>query len=115
MRFYQTLAAGRIPILIDTDIKLPFEDKIDWKNFIILEKIAQLCLYKTIEIHKTGRYLEMQKMCSEVFKNYISGDNCFYYIVQQIRENAMLKLEVIDTKPNLFYWKIKKILLNLKQ
>jgi len=35
VRFYETLLMGRIPILIDTDCKLPFEDLIKWDNHII--------------------------------------------------------------------------------
>ena len=30
-RFYETLCLGRIPLFIDTDCKLPFDDTIDWK------------------------------------------------------------------------------------
>lgn len=35
VRFYQTLAMGRIPVLIDTDSVLPFEDQIPYKEFIV--------------------------------------------------------------------------------
>ncbi len=35
VRFYETLHMGRIPVLIDTDCKLPFEDLINWDNHII--------------------------------------------------------------------------------
>jgi len=34
-RFYETLAAGRIPVLIDTDCLLPMEGKIDWERLVI--------------------------------------------------------------------------------
>ena len=38
VRFYETLAMGRIPILIDTDCVLPFDNEIDWfKHCIIVE------------------------------------------------------------------------------
>ena len=39
VRFYETLAMGRIPVLIDTDCKLPLEQNIDWNKhaFIINE------------------------------------------------------------------------------
>ena len=38
MRFYQTLSAGRIPILVDTDMVFPFVDEIDWDSIIIKGK-----------------------------------------------------------------------------
>ena len=34
-RFYETLALGRIPIFINTDCILPFDDIIDWKKHVI--------------------------------------------------------------------------------
>ena len=34
-RFYETLALGRIPIFINTDCMLPFNDVIDWKKHVI--------------------------------------------------------------------------------
>ena len=36
VRFYETLALGRIPILIDTDCRLPLQDQIDWNTHCIL-------------------------------------------------------------------------------
>ena len=34
-RFYETLALGRIPIFINTDCILPFNDVIDWEKHVI--------------------------------------------------------------------------------
>jgi hypothetical protein len=34
-RFYEALAAGRIPLFINTDCILPFEDQIDWKKHCV--------------------------------------------------------------------------------
>ncbi len=109
MRFYQALAAGRIPILINTDISLPFKEKINWSDCIIIEKDAKSCLAKTIEIHRTEKYLEMQKACSAVFNAFFSEANFFDHIVTQLRENLMLVPEIGESKPNLLLWRIKKI------
>lgn len=35
VRFYETLAMGRIPVFINTDCALPFEKEIDWKNHVV--------------------------------------------------------------------------------
>jgi len=35
VRFYETLAMGRIPIFINTDCILPLADKIDWKKHVV--------------------------------------------------------------------------------
>ncbi|QQX76778.1 MULTISPECIES: exostosin family protein [Aequorivita] len=47
VRFYETLAMGRIPVFIDTDCSLPLDDLIDWKNHVVWieykdrDKVAQ--------------------------------------------------------------------------
>jgi hypothetical protein len=38
MRFYQTMASGRIPVLVNTDMPLPFSDRIPWNELIVFEK-----------------------------------------------------------------------------
>ncbi|MEM6798904.1 MAG: exostosin family protein [Planctomycetota bacterium] len=34
-RFYETLAMGRVPLFINTDNRLPFEDAIDWQKHVV--------------------------------------------------------------------------------
>ena len=41
-RFYETLSAGRIPLLIDTDCSLPFADEIDWARHCCIVPENQL-------------------------------------------------------------------------
>lgn len=35
VRFYETLAMGRVPIFINTDCALPFDKQIDWKKHVV--------------------------------------------------------------------------------
>lgn len=54
VRFYETLAMGRIPIFIDTDCALPLEKEINWKKHLVWveyyerHRVAE----KLIEFHK---------------------------------------------------------------
>ena len=41
VRFYETLALGRIPILIDTDCVLPFDNEINWHKHCIIIKATK--------------------------------------------------------------------------
>jgi hypothetical protein len=41
-RLYEALAAGRIPLFIDTDCSLPFETQIDWKHHVVWVPEADL-------------------------------------------------------------------------
>ncbi|MGH2665092.1 exostosin domain-containing protein [Flavobacterium sp.] len=48
VRFYETLMMGKIPVFVNTDCLLPFEDKINWKKHVVWiewkdrKKIAQI-------------------------------------------------------------------------
>jgi hypothetical protein len=42
IRFYEVLAAGRIPLLINTKCVLPFEDKIEWKKHCLIIEESEL-------------------------------------------------------------------------
>ncbi len=35
VRLYETLAMGRIPLFIDTDCRLPFDDELDWRSIVV--------------------------------------------------------------------------------
>jgi hypothetical protein len=55
VRFYETLAMGRIPIFIDTDCSLPLDDHIDWKKHVVwISKAEQtLIAEKVMHFHKS--------------------------------------------------------------
>ncbi len=54
IRFYETLALGRIPVLINTDCVLPFDEDIDWKKHVVWveykdrHKVAE----KVVDFHR---------------------------------------------------------------
>ena len=50
VRFYETLAMGRIPIFIDTDSPLPDIGNKDWRDFIVW--VEQKDIHRATEITK---------------------------------------------------------------
>lgn len=54
VRFYETLAMGRIPILVNTDCLLPLNDMIDWKKHCVWveENDQQLIAQKLLDFHQ---------------------------------------------------------------
>jgi hypothetical protein len=55
VRFYETLAMGRIPVFVNTDCLLPLEDEIDWKKncvWVEFEGRKQIAK-KIIAFHKS--------------------------------------------------------------
>ncbi|MCL6294680.1 exostosin domain-containing protein [Jejuia spongiicola] len=41
VRFYETLAVGRIPVLLNTDCRLPLSDIIDWKKHCVILDVTK--------------------------------------------------------------------------
>ena len=60
VRFYETLAVGRIPFLIDTDIRLPLDSIINWENHCVIATESNF-MEKLIDFH--------QKISEEDFQN----------------------------------------------
>lgn len=62
VRFYETLMMGRIPVLIDTDVRLPFHQTLAWKTHCVFATpenfIAQLIAFH--EQHSNEDLLELQ-------------------------------------------------------
>jgi len=73
VRFYEALIMGRIPVLIDTDVKLPLEDQVDWnkhclvvsENSIIRDLIifhASKTEFEIKEVQNSNRNLMLEKL-----------------------------------------------------
>ena len=83
VRFYETLCLGRIPIFIDTDCLLPFQDEIDYKSIfpwidvkdlphaaeIVQNFHARLTNDDFIDLQKTCRQLWLEHMTLSGFHN----------------------------------------------
>jgi hypothetical protein len=66
MRFYEIMCAGRIPVLLDTDILLPKEDEINWEELIIIDKNVDKLVKKVIEWNSYGKEFIYNKQ-NEIF------------------------------------------------
>ena len=64
VRFYETLMMGRIPLLIDTDIRLPLSDEINWDNHCVIAT-PQNCIEKLIHFHNSKSEYELIKIQRE--------------------------------------------------
>jgi len=91
VRFYETLAMGRIPVLLDTDCKLPFSETINWDDhcLIIEKKDVKNISSKLLHFH--------QSFSVESFK--------------KIQASNRLLWETYFTKYN-FFIQLKQILMN---
>ena len=76
VRFYETLAMGRVPVLINTDCSLPLNDEIDWRKHVVWvdynerEQVAQkvnwfhdsLSEAEFLDLQQSNRKLWMEKL-----------------------------------------------------
>jgi hypothetical protein len=84
IRFYETLYYGRIPIIIDTDILLPFENSIKWEKYIIIGKTIDEIIIKIINFWKNVDIIEAQKQSRKIYDTYFSQQNINNMILNEI-------------------------------
>lgn len=82
VRFYETLAVGRIPILLNTDCRLPLSSIIDWeKHIVILDESSKESLEKQIlKFHNTKtptEIEEIQKSNRQLWEQFLTRESFF--------------------------------------
>ena len=86
-RFYQTLMMGRIPILIDSDHVLPFEESIDYsKHCILIKYMNDKYIHNLIkEWHNKNkdRLKEIQLENRKLWEEYLSGKGFIKSIIEK--------------------------------
>jgi hypothetical protein len=87
VRFYETLACGRIPIFIDTDCVLPFEFALDWKECCVwldrfdVSRIADV----VSDFHSqltNEEFLELQLRCRRLWEDRLSLSGFMQHLFQ---------------------------------
>lgn len=81
-RFYETLAMGRIPVIIDTDCRLPFFEIINWEEhcIIISEKEGHTLGNRIIDFHNNTSQedlINIQFKNRKIWKNYLRKTSYF--------------------------------------
>lgn len=61
VRFYETLIMGRIPVLVDTDLRLPLADEIDWSRHCLIVSENSI-VTDLVAFHSSKTNLELKEM-----------------------------------------------------
>jgi hypothetical protein len=82
IRFYETLSCGRIPILVNTDCVLPYEEWIDWKRYCVWVEESELpnIADKVLEFHERlspSEFEELQRECRRLWVQWLSPHGFF--------------------------------------
>lgn len=82
VRFFETLAVGRIPVLIDTDVVLPLESLINYDDFVLkvpyrnLNHIGNIVM-DVYEGLTEEKFEAMQRAAREAYVKYLRYDSFF--------------------------------------
>lgn len=106
MRFYQVISSGRIPVLVNTDMALPFSNNIPWGDILVFEKSEASCLKRVIEINKAGKTQQMQKALTKVYNEYLHPDVYFSQLINEINSRSLLNF---DFNPKVKFSLLQKI------
>jgi hypothetical protein len=79
VRFYETLSMGRIPVVVDTDCLLPYDDIIDYRRYTVWvgESEIRRAAREIAVFHaslSSNEFLELQKACRDLWRNYLSRE-----------------------------------------
>jgi hypothetical protein len=86
-RFYEVLAAGRVPLFVNTKCVLPFDDEIDWKKHVVWVEENQLNsageILKDFNAKLTPEsFIELQNENRGLWERYLSPWAFFKKIVE---------------------------------
>lgn len=77
LRLYEVLSCGRVPVFINTDCVLPFDEFINWKNYVVWieEKDIDTIGQKLVEYHKKMSKQDLEnkkKACRKLYEEWLS-------------------------------------------
>jgi len=83
-RFYQVMYLGRIPVIINTDMALPFEDRIDWGNVIVYCNSENEINDKILQFWNTKDIITAQNVCKDIYNRYLSIEGWCKIITDEV-------------------------------
>jgi hypothetical protein len=109
IRFYQVLSLGRIPILVDSDMIFPFDDKINWNNLIIKSNDESKLLEDVLNfwgLKSNEEIVQIQMDCKKLHETYFTqssySDNLLAFLSQKRNEPLNVELNLFTKINNCF-------------
>lgn len=89
VRLFETLALGRVPVILDTECIFPFSDVVDYKEFSLVVDFRELNQLPELiatfhENLSPERFKEMQHNAREAYVTYFRVDKVMQLIVREI-------------------------------
>ena len=95
-RFYHTISHGRIPVVIDTNVFLPFEESINWKKYCVwvpqtdLRHIGDYILEFHQRFSKED-FIRLQIKIRQIWVDYFSIQNYYIKLFELLNTNIEKK------------------------
>ena len=95
LRFYQTLAMGRVPLFVNTDCPLPCEDELDWKSMIPWVEYKDIKHAPDIlrEFHNRfsqDEFVEHQQKMRKIWEDYLRPAQFLQYLERSLRRRKII-------------------------
>ncbi len=92
-RFFETLNLGRIPFFVDTDIVLPLENIINYKEFCIYMDYRDIKSVTKVltDFHRSvsfEKFKDMQIKARETYDKYLRMDVYTKYLMEELKEKV---------------------------
>ncbi|NLE00774.1 MAG: exostosin family protein, partial [Fibrobacter sp.] len=89
-RFYEVLSCGKIPVFIDTDCVLPFEDSINWRDYCVWVDQSEIKHLgdKIDEFHQKisdDGFIQIQKAIRSLYEEKICPSGYYKTLLNQIK------------------------------
>lgn len=89
IRLFETLAAGRIPVMLDTDQVMPMESSIDWSGLGLEVKISELDslgegILNFHESLESESFLSLQIRARETWERFLRKSPCLETMLREI-------------------------------
>jgi hypothetical protein len=90
IRFFEALSAGRPVLLVDTDVALPFADRIDYDAFVVRVPLAEVARAGGIarawwDAQTADSYAAAQRAARAAFENFLRHDRAISLALATLR------------------------------
>lgn len=95
IRLYEAMAKGRIPVIVDTELRLPLDEIENWRRlglFIKIDELDQIGV-RLIEFHNSlspDEFIELQRTIREFWESFLRRDSFLAAALPRILNNLVL-------------------------
>jgi hypothetical protein len=93
VRFYETMCMGRIPVFIDTDCLLPFDDVLNYRDYCVWVKDDEIPFVaeKIADFHgalSPSKFIELQQECRVLWQKYFELNSFYTHVYDLLSKRS---------------------------